>query len=202
VTPGLKLEGAHNYDPLLYIKLVQDYGLEVDVAMHLARSYGDRAFSVAKMAKLTGKRWPIVGKRLHEEYPYLEAEVHYAIKEYATNAVDVIARRLRLAFINTYAAEESLPRIVDIMACELKWDKNEKKKQLDEAQKFIDDQMGKLAKQRAFEEAPLNLTKEERDKASKHFNTLDKDRKGYITINDLRRHFKEKNEKNRRAFAA
>lgn len=43
--------------------------------MHLARSYGDRAFSVAKLAKLTGKRWPIVGKRLHEEYPYLEAEV-------------------------------------------------------------------------------------------------------------------------------
>lgn len=32
VTPGLKLEGAHTYDPLLYIKLVQDYGLEVDVS--------------------------------------------------------------------------------------------------------------------------------------------------------------------------
>jgi glycerol-3-phosphate dehydrogenase len=32
VTPGLKLEGAHNYEPLLYIKLVQDYGLEVDVS--------------------------------------------------------------------------------------------------------------------------------------------------------------------------
>lgn len=32
VTPGLLLEGAHEYDPLLYIKLVQDYGLEVDVS--------------------------------------------------------------------------------------------------------------------------------------------------------------------------
>lgn len=32
VTPGLLLEGGHDYDPLLYIKLVQDYGLEVDVS--------------------------------------------------------------------------------------------------------------------------------------------------------------------------
>lgn len=26
------LEGAHEWDPLLYIHLVQDYGLEVDVS--------------------------------------------------------------------------------------------------------------------------------------------------------------------------
>lgn len=45
------------------------------VAMHLANTYGDRAFSVAKLASLTGKRWPIVGKRLHEEFPYIQAEV-------------------------------------------------------------------------------------------------------------------------------
>jgi len=196
VTPGLLLEGAHDYDPLLYIKLVQDYGLEVDVATHLAHSYGDRAFSVAKLAKLTGKRWPLLGKRLHEEYPYLEAEVHYALKEYATTAVDVIARRLRLAFLNTLAAEEALPSIVEIMASELKWDKTEKAKQLEAAQKFIDDEMGKLAKLRAFQDAPLHLTKEEKDRAIKQFNTLDKDRKGYITVNDLRRHFiKDRNEK-------
>ena len=45
------------------------------VAQHLASTYGDKAFKVAKMATLTGKRWPVVGRRLHEEYPYLEAEV-------------------------------------------------------------------------------------------------------------------------------
>lgn len=44
------------------------------VAQHLARSYGDRAFKVAKLAQLTGKRWPVVGRRLHDEYPYIEAE--------------------------------------------------------------------------------------------------------------------------------
>ena len=45
------------------------------VAQHLASTYGDKAYKVAKMATLTGKRWPVVGRRLHEEYPYLEAEV-------------------------------------------------------------------------------------------------------------------------------
>ena len=79
------------------------------------------------MAKMTGKRWPIVGHRMHNEFPYLECEVsgisrslqseldpfqvRYAIREYAQSAVDVIARRLRLAFLNTYAAHEVLPRV-------------------------------------------------------------------------------------------
>lgn len=63
VTPGLMLEGAHNWDQLLYVHLVQDYGIEVDVAQHLANTYGDRAFVVARMCKMTGKRWPI-GKNL------------------------------------------------------------------------------------------------------------------------------------------
>ena len=30
---------------------------------------------MAKLAKLTGKRWPMIGIRLHEDYPYIEAEV-------------------------------------------------------------------------------------------------------------------------------
>lgn len=47
----------------------------LQVAQHLARTYGDKAFKVAKLCSMTGKRWPVVGKRLHEEYPYIEAEV-------------------------------------------------------------------------------------------------------------------------------
>lgn len=31
ITAGLLLEGAHHWDPLLHIRLVQDYGLEEDV---------------------------------------------------------------------------------------------------------------------------------------------------------------------------
>lgn len=74
-TDGLLLEGAHTWTPTLFIRLVQDVGVDSAVAKHLAETYGDRAFSVAKLAGLTGQRWPIVGKRLHVEYPYIEAEV-------------------------------------------------------------------------------------------------------------------------------
>jgi len=52
--------GAHNWDPLLYVHLVQDYGIEVDVAQHLANNYGDRAFVVARLCKMTGKRCILV----------------------------------------------------------------------------------------------------------------------------------------------
>lgn len=55
-TDGLLLEGAHEWTPTMYIRLVQDFGLECEVAQHLAKSYGDRAFTVAKMAALTGNR--------------------------------------------------------------------------------------------------------------------------------------------------
>lgn len=102
------------------------------------------------MAQVTGQRWPIVGKRLVSEFPYIEAEVRggtqtdtkwtrplrllpshhcphslaqvlYAIKEYACTAIDVIARRTRLGFLNVQAADEALPRIVQIMGKELDW---------------------------------------------------------------------------------
>ena len=46
------------------------------VAEHLSASYGDKAFKVARLAQLTGKRWPVVGRKLHDDYPYIEAEVH------------------------------------------------------------------------------------------------------------------------------
>lgn len=35
--------------------------------------------------------------------------------------IDMIARRLRLAFLNVQAAQEALPDIVNIMAEELHW---------------------------------------------------------------------------------
>lgn len=50
-------------------------------------------------------------------------QVVYACREYACRVVDILARRTRLAFLNVHAAEEALPRIVEIMAGELNWDK-------------------------------------------------------------------------------
>lgn len=141
-TVGLKLEGGEHWTPTLYIQLVQDYGLEPEVAMNLAESYGDRAFVVAEMAKPTGKKWPKVGRRIHSELPYIEAEVRFATKEYAMTAVDVIARRLRISFLNVTAAEEALETIVEIMGQELSWSEDEKERQMKEAVSFMEAEMG------------------------------------------------------------
>jgi len=65
------------------------------VAKHLARTYGDQAPFVADMAALTGRRWPVVGRRLVQDHPYIEAEIQQAVKEYARTTTDLIARRTR-----------------------------------------------------------------------------------------------------------
>ena len=54
-------------------------------------------------------------------------QVKYAVREYACRAIDVLARRTRLAFTDVHAAKEALPRIVDIMGEELGWNEQRKK---------------------------------------------------------------------------
>lgn len=179
----------------MFIRLVQDYGLEPEVANHLANSYGDRAFAVAKLAELTGKRWPVVGNRLHSEFPYIEAEVRFAVREYACTAVDVLARRMRIAFLNVEAAFEVLPKVVDIMAQELNWSEKEKKAETEKATKFLNYEMGYAASKETKSIAQYELTKQEVLEYSKQFNTMDKEKKGYIVINDLRRSFKASGQK-------
>ncbi|XP_054721428.1 glycerol-3-phosphate dehydrogenase, mitochondrial-like [Uloborus diversus] len=193
-TDGLLLEGARGWTPNMYIRLVQDYGVESEVAQHLANTYGDRAFSVAKHASLTGKRWPIIGRRLHPQFPYIEAEVKYAIQEYACTAIDVIARRLRLSFLNVQATEESLPSIISIMAQDLKWSKSRQKEEYEKAMAFLRTEMGQDVNRKA-RVAPVNFSEEEVYSFTKKFQTLDKDRKGYITVNDLKLNLKAQGEK-------
>jgi glycerol-3-phosphate dehydrogenase len=73
--------------------------------------------------------------RLHSD---IEAEVVYAVRyEYAQTAIDVLARRTRLSFLNARAALESLPRVVDIMASELNWSRAQKKAQIEQAVSFL-----------------------------------------------------------------
>ena len=50
----------------------------------------------------------------------------YVFQEYALTAVDMIARRLRIAFLNVQAADEILPRVIEIMGNELGWDETKR----------------------------------------------------------------------------
>jgi glycerol-3-phosphate dehydrogenase len=194
VTKGLLLEGAHGWTPTTFIRLIQDFGIDHGVAQHLANTYGDKAFKVAKLAQLTGKRWPIVGRRLHDDYPYLEAEVVYACREYACTAVDVLARRTRLAFLNVHAAEEALPKVITIMARELGWSTEKQKDEYKNAMEFLAVEMGLHLKKAASISSHVNFTEEEIYQYMRRFQALDADHKGYITVNDLRRYFKKSGE--------
>lgn len=137
-TEHLKLVGSHAWSPTMYIKLIQQFGLETAVAKHLAESYGDRAWTVASMAEPTGLSWPIHGVRLAPLYPYIDAEARYAVRnEFALKATDFIGRRTRLSFLNVQATLEALPAIIDIMGEELNWSQQRKNQEFDEALQYL-----------------------------------------------------------------
>jgi glycerol-3-phosphate dehydrogenase len=80
-----------------------------------------------------------LGKRLAHGHPFLEAEVAYCARhEYCESAVDFIARRCRIAFLDTDAAARALQRVVEILASEHKWDKSRQKQELQKAKEFLE----------------------------------------------------------------
>ena len=133
-THQVRLIGAHGYSKTLFINLIQHFGVETEVAKHLVESYGDRAWQVAALCSPTEKRFPARADRIAELYPFVDGEVRYAVRhEYAQTAVDVLARRTRLAFLNAQAALEALPRVIDMMSEELRWSETRKKQEWTEA---------------------------------------------------------------------
>ncbi|PFH49510.1 hypothetical protein AMATHDRAFT_147584 [Amanita thiersii Skay4041] len=139
MTEKLRLVGSDGWNRNMFIGLIQRYGLETEVAKHLSDNYGDRAWTVCELAKQTGLDWPLHGKRLSSQYPFIQAEVRYAIRhEYAQTATDVLARRTRLAFLNAQAALSALPAVVQIMSDELGWSPSERKRQVQAVVQYLE----------------------------------------------------------------
>ena len=139
-THRIRLVGAHGYSTTLFINLIQHFGLDMDVAKHLASNYGDRAWDVAALAAPTDntEHYPLRGQRLSLLYPFIDGEVRYAVRsEYAQTAVDVLARRTRLSFLNAQAALHALPNVIDIMAEELKWSETRKQAEWKDTVQFL-----------------------------------------------------------------
>lgn len=125
-TEHVPIQGGENYSPTLFIKLIQRFGFDRQVAEHLSHSYGDRALEVARLAEPSDSDRVLgyasllpshlltlpCSRRLVPNLPYIEAEIRYAVRnEYARTAVDVLARRTRLAFINANQAADALPNV-------------------------------------------------------------------------------------------
>ena len=67
---------------------------------------------------------PELGEKIHEDMPYLKAEVIWAVRyEMARSLEDVLARRVRMLFLNARAAYVAAPAVAGLMAEEL--DRNE-----------------------------------------------------------------------------
>lgn len=139
-THHIRLIGAHGYSTTLFINLIQHFGLDTDVAKHLAADYGDRAWDVAALASPleNSTHFPLRGQRLSPLYPFIDGEVRYAVRsEYAQTPIDVLARRTRLSFLNAQAALQALPRVIDIMGEELSWSEARKETEWAESVRFL-----------------------------------------------------------------
>ncbi|KAF9222993.1 DAO-domain-containing protein [Gyrodon lividus] len=137
-TEDLRLVGSDGWSRNMFIGLIQRFGLDTDVAKQLSDNYGDRAWTVCALAEPTGEQWPLHGVRLSPNYPHIEAEVLYATRhEYACTAVDVLARRTRLAFVNAQAALVALPRVIEIMSKEFGWSRAREREEYERGVKFL-----------------------------------------------------------------
>ncbi|KAH7125339.1 FAD dependent oxidoreductase-domain-containing protein [Dendryphion nanum] len=137
-THRVRLIGAHGFSKTLFINLIQHYGVETEVAKYLTQAYGDRAWTVAALSSPTEHRFPVRGKRISTLYPFIDGEVRYCVRhEYAQTATDVIARRMRLAFLNAQAALEALPLVIDLMSEELHWDSKRKEREWKETVAYL-----------------------------------------------------------------
>ncbi|BGP20063.1 hypothetical protein JCM10213_003553 [Rhodosporidiobolus nylandii] len=205
ITRDVQLVGSQGWNKLMFIKLIQQFGLEFDVAQHLSETYGDRAWGVCSMAPPTGLRFPVHGTKIDPVYPYIDAEILWACRrEYAATAVDVIARRTRLSFLNSEAALEALPKVIDTMAKELGWTEDKKNQEFRDACSFLnsmglaatrlekltlqDVREGKHKEHLAVDDdllARTVFTVDELDTLKKKFEQIDADHDGKIDPKDL-----------------
>ncbi len=120
-TETLPLHGADYFSPDIAGELQEHHGLDLDVAHHLSRAYGDQAPKVAGLAA------DGFGARLAEGHPFLEAEVVYAARrEGARTGTDVLARRTRLGILDRDAAVTAAPRVSELLSEELGWSEEQK----------------------------------------------------------------------------
>jgi len=160
--------------------LIQKYSISEDTAQHLAIAYGGRAWDVCELAEPTGVQWPRYGKHIAEGYPYIEAEVKYACREYVRHVSDFLAFRSRLAFLNTHAAGQALDAVADIMAVELHWSVQRKKKEILDAREMILEFGGPVPDKAGATLREATLT----DLASV-FSAIDADGSGFIDATEL-----------------
>jgi glycerol-3-phosphate dehydrogenase len=122
------------------VTLRESYHLDKDVSEHLMRNYGTRALQIAEIerAGFLDRKPSDHPRRLHPKYPYLEAEVVFAVRqEYAQKATDVLGRRMRLAFIDSASTAQLVPRVVSMMGDLHGWTKARREQETAECLAYL-----------------------------------------------------------------
>lgn len=93
---------------------------------HLS-SYGSDAAGIAALIQ----HQPHLGHKLHGKFPHVRAEVVWAAKqEMARTVEDVLARRLRVLFLDARIALEMAPQVAELLALELGFEEDWQQDQL------------------------------------------------------------------------
>lgn len=72
-------------------------------------------------------------KKIHENYPYTYAQVFWALEnEMAQKIEDVLARRIRLLFLDAKACEECTKELGEYLGAYFKWDEEKIKDEINE----------------------------------------------------------------------
>lgn len=95
---------------------IKIHGFTKDVGgQDYLNSYGSDAEQIRQLAT----EHPALAKKLHSAFPYTEAEVIWALRnEMARTVEDVLARRMRVLFVDARAAIDMAPVVAAVMARE------------------------------------------------------------------------------------
>lgn len=123
--------GAHGWSEQSIARLEGEWHLARDVAVHLDQSYGTRAEAVAAL--------DAGGDRLVPSEPFLAAEVRWAVREeFALSVMDVLSRRMRIAFLDRSLAHQCVPRVAAIVGEELALSPQAVRQEIDDAHRELD----------------------------------------------------------------
>ncbi len=91
--------------------------------------YGGDAAAIAAMAAAD----PALAAKIHANYPYTYAQVAWALdNEMAESLGDILARRIRLLFLDAVAARESAAAVAKFIADKRQWDEARKTREIEE----------------------------------------------------------------------
>lgn len=114
-------------------RLQEEFDLTYDQASYLVRNYGFLARKVCECGKKSDLLVPI-----QKDQPFLKAEILYCVRhEMAQTCIDVIARRIRVAFVDSESAQTVANEVADIMASELKWTDHRRRAEASDVMKYL-----------------------------------------------------------------